>query len=93
MPDAGIHRHEPTTVYVPTAAMVIEVLSPADETWAKLGFYAARGVDELLVVDTLARTVTLLALADTGYLERPASALLDVTTAGLQAAVTWPPPA
>ena len=53
VPDGGIHRALPTTVYVPTAAAVIEIESPDDETWDKFGFYAERAVDEVLVVSYL----------------------------------------
>jgi Uma2 family endonuclease len=44
-----------------TAALV-EILSPADETPAKLPFYAAHQVDELLIVDPQSRTVSWCAL-------------------------------
>ena len=61
VPDAGYHRAEPAAVYLPTAAVVVEVVSPRDETYAKLPFYAARGVDEVLVVDPALRRVPPLA--------------------------------
>jgi hypothetical protein len=32
VPDLGIHRRAPTGVWVPTAAIVVEVVSPGDET-------------------------------------------------------------
>ena len=34
---------EARRVYIPTAALVIEIVSPGDETWEKLDFYAAHG--------------------------------------------------
>jgi Uma2 family endonuclease len=33
------------------AVLVVEILSPGDETYDKLDWYAAGGVDEVLVVD------------------------------------------
>ena len=33
------------------AVLVVEILSPGDETYDKLAWYAAGGVDEVLVVD------------------------------------------
>jgi hypothetical protein len=38
---AGLHRPGAAKMWHPTAALVIEILSPGDETWAKLPFYAA----------------------------------------------------
>jgi Uma2 family endonuclease len=44
------------------AELVIEVLSPGDETYDKLPFYAAFGVKEVLVVDPDSRAVELFVL-------------------------------
>src|SRR6516225_7702179 len=73
VPDRGYHRGLPTTRWVPTAAVVVEVVSPDDETYEKFGFYAAHGVDELIVADLAARTVTCWARGDTSYKEAPSS--------------------
>ena len=43
VPDGALVRPGPDAVYLPTAALVLEIVSPGDETWEKLGFYAARG--------------------------------------------------
>lgn len=43
------------------ASLVVEILSPGDETSAKLGWYASVGVEEVLVVDPATRRVELLA--------------------------------
>ncbi len=40
-PHLGTHRQPPRATWVPTAAVVVEVPSPQDETYAKLPFYAA----------------------------------------------------
>ncbi len=90
VPDAGYHRTVPGTLYVPTAALVLEVLSPDDETFAKFDFYAAHGVDELLVADPDARTLHCWHLIDGAYVQQQRSALLDVDTATLVAEVDWP---
>ncbi|MEA2704095.1 MAG: hypothetical protein QOD63_2040 [Actinomycetota bacterium] len=57
VPDHGYHRGLPQGVWVPTAAVVVEVVSPDDESYAKFGFYAAHGVDELIVADPHERSV------------------------------------
>ncbi len=51
VPDRGFHRQLLYAVYLDTAAVVVEILSPDDETYDKFPFYAAHGVDEVLVVD------------------------------------------
>lgn len=89
VPDGGLTRGRPRTLYVPTAELVVEVLSPDDQTYAKLDFYTARGVRELLVVDGETRTVRCFALQD-GQVEVPRSAVLDVGTTELQDAIDWP---
>lgn len=93
VPDASVHRSMPDTVFIPTAALVVEILSPDDESWAKLGFYAAHGVDEVLIVDPATCTVSWLALtagAD-GYAATDRSAVLDVDVAEVAAEIEWPP--
>jgi Uma2 family endonuclease len=69
VPDGGLHRERENHVYYPTVAMAVEIVSPDDGTWDKLGFYASRGVDELLIVEPQDRHVHWLAL---GPLANPA---------------------
>ncbi len=58
VPDLGHYRQAPPEgAYVPTAALVVEVLSPGDETFAEFDFYASHGVEELWVVDPLQHSV------------------------------------
>lgn len=90
VPDGGLHRGLPGTVFVDTAAMVIEVLSPDDETWQKFDHYAAHAVDEIMVVDLAGQTVQLFTLAGDTYDEVERSALLDVAASTLAAEITWP---
>jgi len=76
--------------------MVVEVLSPDDETFEKFGFYAAHGVEEILVADPAERTVRLWRLggADEGttrdYAEVDRSDLLDIRADDLRDQITWP---
>src|SRR5258708_3987975 len=51
VPAGGLLRPATDAVYLATAAVVIEIVSPKDKTWENLDFYAAHGVDELLIVD------------------------------------------
>lgn len=91
MPDLGFHRRGvDLQLYMPTAALVVEVLSPDDETFAKFGFYAARGVQELWVVDPLEHTVRCWQLRNGGYKPAEASALLGLRMDALAAELDWP---
>jgi Uma2 family endonuclease len=49
------------------AELVVEILSPDDETYEKLPFYAERGVRELLVVNPESRSFELYALRGSQY--------------------------
>jgi Uma2 family endonuclease len=42
--------------------LVIEIVCPGDETWAKLSFYAKHGVEELVIIDPETRAVQWLGL-------------------------------
>jgi Uma2 family endonuclease len=55
VPDCGLHRDAADRVFYRSAALVVEIVSPGDESWAKLDFYASHRVHELLIVDTLHR--------------------------------------
>ncbi|MGH9076625.1 MAG: Uma2 family endonuclease [Acidimicrobiales bacterium] len=91
VPDASLHRPGPDALYDTTAALVVEVISPGDDTWKKLPFYAAHHVDEVLVVDPDTRGVTWMTLgAGGGYHQAPGSALVDVTAAGQAQRLRWP---
>jgi Uma2 family endonuclease len=76
-----------------TAALVIEIVSPGDDTWRKVPFYAKHGVDELLIVDLQKRSVDWLGLDPSGEhraLER--SRLIELGPAELAERLDWPPP-
>ena len=91
VPDRAYHRNlDRSLVYLPTAAVVVEVVSPDDETYEKLPFYAAHGVEDVLVVEPEEKKVRVLGLAEGNYEERPTSALLGVSAAEIARAVHWP---
>ncbi len=90
VPDGGLHRPGAAGVWLSTAAVVVEVLSPGDESWQKLPFYAAHHVDEVLTVDPAERTVTWLALHDGEYQPVQRSGLIALGPAELAARLDWP---
>ena len=91
VPDGGLHRERENRVYYPTAAMVVEIVAPGDETWDKLGFYAARRVDELLIVDPQERRVHWLGLGPDGeYRPLETSELIELGAVELADRIDWP---
>ncbi len=90
VPDRGFHRQLPSAVWIPTAAIVVEVISPDDETWAKFDFYARHHVDEICTADPLARQLRWFALAGAAYEETDASRLLGVPVAEIVRQIEWP---
>src|SRR5262245_6036361 len=90
VPDLGVHRELRDVVWVPTAAMVVEVVSPDDESWLKFDHYAAHAVDEVLVADPKDRSLHLFALVDGRYQPVERSTVLDVAVADLLVAIAWP---
>jgi Uma2 family endonuclease len=91
VPDLGVHRERRPGVWIPTAAIVVEILSPTDEAWQKLPFYAERGVDELLFVDPATRSVTWMALGEGEYRPVDRSQLIDLDASELAQRIDWPP--
>jgi hypothetical protein len=91
VPDRGLHRTRPNAVWIPTAALVVEIESPDVETWDKLAFYASHGVDELLIVSPHNRSVTWLALAEGRYEQVEESRLLGSESQTLADRIEWPP--
>jgi Uma2 family endonuclease len=90
VPDGGLHREPPRGTWFPTAALALEVLSPDDESWEKLPFYAAHEVDEVLIVDLDKRKVQWLALLGNRYEPIERSRLLDLDAAQLTQQIDWP---
>ena len=91
IPDRGLLYPGESGAFANTAALAIEILSPDDETGAKLPFYAARNVVETLIVDPYDRSLTWLRLVDGSYVEVDHSPLLDVAVAAVADEIDWPP--
>jgi Uma2 family endonuclease len=90
VPDGGLHRAGAAGVWLPTAALVVEVVSPGDETYDKLVFYAEHKVDEVLIVDPDKRSVEWLALAAGRYSRVERSGLIELGPAVLAQRIEWP---
>ncbi len=92
VPDFGVHRGLPDGLYVSTAAMIVEILSPHDKTFEKFDFYGRNGVDEILVADLEQRSIRLWRYdgSSSSYLEGESSLVLGTTLTDLQATISWP---
>ncbi len=90
IPDGGLHRAPPLVTWYPTAALVIEIVSPGDESWEKLPFYAAHSVDEVLIVDPQERSVSWLALTGGKYRSIEHSGLIELGPRELTDRLDWP---
>lgn len=91
VPDGALHRPGAGGTWHPTAALVVEIVSPGDETWEKLPFYAARGVEELLILDPRERSVAWLGLAEGEYRPVERSGLIELTATEIARKIDWPP--
>lgn len=90
VPDGGLHRPGASGTWLPSAALVVEILSLEDETWQKLPFYASHGVEEVLIVDPSEHVVHWLARAGKGYEPVEHSALIDLGAKRLAEQIDWP---
>ena len=91
VPDGGLFRPGSCQMYVPTAELVVEIVSPGDESWEKLSFYAAHDVGELLIVDPQEREIHWLGLRPGGdYQPNRRSALIALGPAELAERIDWP---
>ncbi len=90
MPDLALHRPGAAEQWHPSAALAVEIVSPRDESWDKLPFYAAHQVDEVLILDPAGRTVDWLVLEQEGYRAVQRSRLVELGPAELAAAIDWP---
>ncbi|HEV3319874.1 MAG TPA: Uma2 family endonuclease [Solirubrobacteraceae bacterium] len=90
VPDCSLHRPGASGVWHPTAALVVEIVSPGDESWEKLPFYAAHEVDEVLIVDPEKRSVDWLGLSDGEYRPIERSGLIELGAAELGERIDWP---
>lgn len=90
VPDRAYFREGGDDVWNPTAAIVVEILSPGDESHAKLGFYFRVGVAEVLIVDPVAVEVEWLVRGEEAFEHADGSTLLGITGQELAAAIDWP---
>jgi hypothetical protein len=90
VPDAALHKPDAAGTWHSSAALLIEIASPNDESWEKLPFYAAHEVDEVLIVDPRQRSVSWFALTDGEYRPVQRSGLIEIGGDELSDQISWP---
>jgi Uma2 family endonuclease len=89
VPDGGLLRSAEDHLYYATAALVVEIVSPGDESWEKLLFYAAHQVDEVLIVDPEEHRIHWLSLEQGQYRELRHSTVIDLGPSALSDHIDW----
>jgi len=90
VPDGGYHRGAPSDVWLATALIVVEIVSPDDETYQKFDFYFSHGVEELVVADPAARTVRWWQRGSKSFEPTDTSRLLGVDVTDVVSQIDWP---
>lgn len=88
VPDGGLLRQYRGVRHT-TAPLVLEIVSPADESWEKLAFYAAHQVAEVLIIDAARRGVHWLALEGDEYRPVDRSRVIDLGVDDLARRIDW----
>lgn len=90
VPDRSYFAERRHLNFHPTAALVVEIVSPRDESYLKLDFYFARGVVEVLIVNPETHAAEWFVRAEQEFVPAEASDLLSLSGAELTAAIDWP---
>ncbi len=70
-------------VWMPTALVVIEVLSKDDDSFRKFGFYFRKGVEEILIVDPMNDTVQWFSRGSEVFVPVDGSRVLGISSTAL----------
>ncbi|WP_165367806.1 Uma2 family endonuclease [Phytoactinopolyspora endophytica] len=92
VPDQAYFADQAPRTFNASAEIVVEIVSPGDESREKFGFYFRVGVKEILIVDPDTRSIEWYARADSGFRLVEGSDLLSTSTAELTKAIHWPQP-
>ena len=91
VPDGAVVRFRTPGVYQETALLVVEVLSPGDDTPFKVEtVFGSLGVVEVLLADPATATLQLLRHTQGAYLDVDRSEVLGVTVTELAQQIDWP---
>ena len=90
VPDHVYFRTRSTALWNPTAAIVVEIISPHDESRLKFDFYFRAGVEEVLLVDPQVRTIEWYVRGSDAFDAADGSVVLGVSATELAAEIDWP---
>jgi len=90
VPDVAFFRGGAGVTWHDGAAIVVEVVSPGDESRRKLGHYFRLGVEELLIVDPRPHSVEWHSRGADAFAPADGSAILGISNAELSDALDWP---
>ena len=77
-------------VFAQDAVLVVEIVSPSDESYRKFDFYRRHQVQEVLIVDPQRRTVELFGYRGEQVVELTRSQVLDVPVDRVTSGISWP---
>jgi Uma2 family endonuclease len=89
VPDLAFHRTDPLKAWHATAAIVVEVRSPDDESYEKFDFYFAHGVEEILIADLVTEEVQWYVRSKKNFVESDHSEILSITNQRIAEALGW----
>jgi Uma2 family endonuclease len=89
VPDLGFHRTDPIGAWHSTAAIVVEVRSPADESYEKFDFYFEHSVGEILIADIETEVVQWYRRGETGFVKHNMSDILSITAEQVVSKLGW----
>jgi Uma2 family endonuclease len=90
VPDQAYFADATPQAFNPTATIVVEIVSPGDETRLKSDFYHRAGVREFVIVDPAERSVEWFVRHGSGFTATNRRGLLDISAAELSARIHRP---
>ncbi len=90
VPDKGYLDIDEDLVWFPSAVVVVEIVSPGDESLEKFDHFFEHGVKEVLVVDPRDRTARWWQRSADAFEETGSSRVFSMTSTDLEAEISWP---
>jgi Uma2 family endonuclease len=90
VPDQAYFAEDEPAIFNPVAALVVEIVSPGDESKLKADFYFRVGVTEFVIVDPEVRSVEWFVRGQNQFEPTQHSGLLEVSPYELAAQIRWP---
>ncbi len=90
VPDLTYFADPASHTFNQTAEIVVEIVSPGDESRMKFDFYFRAGVAEVLIVDPEERRVEWFGRGADGFVAVPRSTLLELSADDLSMSIDWP---